>query len=88
MAKRPGFDQKEQLLAGGLMLGFTMMYSVNKQLTAHMLDCSQRSATVSKIGYGILIIVAAGLLLNGINAYHGGADTSQRITTIEEKHTK
>jgi hypothetical protein len=89
MAKKNGLDNKEQLLAGAIMLGFGLMYSVNKQLTAHMLDCSMRSATVSKIGYGILIIVAAGLLLNGINAYHTTGDTSQRIErTVEETHKK
>lgn len=88
MSKKSGLDSKEQILAGALLMGFGLMYSVNKQLTAHMRDCSARSGTVSRIGYGILIIVAAGLILSGINAYHSGGDnTTQRREVIEEKHT-
>lgn len=88
MAKKTGLDQKEQLMAAAMMVGFGLFFQVNKQLAAHMQDCSNRSAAVARIGYGILVIVAAGLILSGINAYHGNSDTTQRVTTVEERHTK
>lgn len=86
MPKKAGLDPKEQLMAAAMIVGFGLFFQVNKQLSAHMQDCAARSAAIARIGYGILVIVAAGLILSGINAYHGNGDTTQRITTVEEKH--
>lgn len=85
--KKDGLDNKEQLIAGALMVGFGIMYSVNKQLSAHMKDCASRSAVVERIGYGILVIVAAGLILNWFNSHYYNGDTMQRTEVVEEKHS-
>lgn len=86
---RKGLDTKEQMMAASIIVCFGLMHQVNKTMTGHMQDCSERSATVAKIGYGILVIVAAGLIMNGISAWHTNSpDTTQKITTYEEKHIK
>lgn len=88
MAKK-GLDGKEQLMAAAIMAGFGLMYQVSSQLKGHMEDCAKSSERVAKIGYSILVIVAAALILSGINAYHvGSGDTTQRTTVVEEKHSK
>lgn len=88
MAKKNGLDQKEQLMAAAIMCGFGLMYQVSSQLKNHMEDCRTSSERVAKIGYGILVIVVAGLILSAVNSYHSNGDTTQRITTVEEKRSK
>lgn len=89
MARKAGLDPKEQLIIAMIGIVGASLFNASNQMKAHIADCASRSATVSRIGYGILVIVAAGLIMNGINAWHTNApDTTQKITTYEEKHIK
>lgn len=84
---KKGLNTNEQAIVGVMLMGAGLFYQLNKTVSGHMEDCARRSATVEKIGYGILVIVAAGLILSGINSYHNSGTTMQRIETVEEKHT-
>lgn len=86
---RKGLDTKEQFIIATIGLVGVSLFNANNQMKAHIADCAARSATVAKIGYGILVIVAAGLIMNAINAFHTSQpDTTQKITTYEEKRIK
>lgn len=63
--------QDERLVAGIMLVGLLGLFQMHTLMSAHIKDCADRSATVAKIGIGIFILVAGGLILGAINAYHG-----------------
>lgn len=73
MAKK-NLLQNDQVIAGIMLVSMVGLFQMHTLMSAHIKDCAERSATVAKIGIGIFVLVAGGLILSAISAYgHGGA---------------
>lgn len=72
MAKK-SLIQNDQVIAGIMLVSLVGLFQMHTLMSSHIKDCAERSATVAKIGVGIFVLVAGGLILSAITAYGHGA---------------